>query len=123
MPELNVFSDEDLKILVELLRRVKNTPVGNVRPIDDPPPVSPECYVALVPSGGLPALSGAIPGSTSCAIYRVFKSSVSGNVELAAITGFSQTVYNLSATSINPGFIVINREKFGFWIYECSCAT
>lgn len=112
-------SDED----VEFLRRWIDRQRGIYRPIslEDSPVVpsgSPECYAALTPVGGIPARSGTTLGSASCAIYEL--RTVSSVVTLVDLS-FTETVYNLSAVAADPSiYIVISRERFGYWVVDCS---
>ena len=112
-------SDDD----VEFLRYWIDRQRGLHRPIsldDSPviPSMAPECYVALTPAGGIPARSGTTLGTATCAIYEM--RTVSSVVTLVDLT-FTETVYNLSSVAADPSiYIVISREKFGYWVVDCA---
>lgn len=96
--------------------------------IFDDSPQAPEVYIALVPSGGIPANEGDpellpgtgteldlnqgdTPGSATCQIYRII-----GGVLYSC--DFSKVVYNLSASAIDEQWITVIRDKFGNWIAQ-----
>jgi hypothetical protein len=71
---------------------------------------SPEVYAAQTPIGGIPARSGVVPGSAECVIYQLV------TTNLTEVTGFFQTVYNLSTEAIDAdSFVVLARDKYGNW--------
>jgi hypothetical protein len=81
---------------------------------------TPDMHVALVPPDGIPARIGNTLGSAECNIYRV----VEGVLESSS--GFTRTVYNLSASEI-PGsedigtsgeeaYVAVARDKWGTWL-------
>lgn len=80
---------------------------------------SPDIYVALPPSGGIPALTlagsspaaGDTPGSATCDIYRINSSG-----DLEAITGLDKTVYNFSLAKVQQWWIIVERSKQGKWV-------
>jgi len=84
---------------------------------------SPDVYIALPPSGGIPALTrvgtagvageGDTPGNAIAAIYRL---TLDGT--LVPITPFTQKVYNLSTNEILEDWILVTKTKFGFWIAD-----
>ena len=83
---------------------------------------APECYVALTPSGGIPARSGLVLGSATCSINRLQPSSSTSAMELFQIPGFVQKVYNVSGRAAAGGiYVVVRREKYGIFVYECPC--
>lgn len=81
---------------------------------------APETYVALVPSGGIPAATnsadgatldfsqGDKPGQADCEIYKV----VNGGLESIEQ---NKPVHNLTATAISQSWITATRDKFGNW--------
>lgn len=73
-------------------------------------------YVAEVPSGGIPARDGSVPGRTTCNIWTLVPS-VTGtgtdpSAELEPL-GTAEVVYNLSRTKITAGFVLIDQIKAG----------
>ena len=94
-------------------------------------PKGPDVYIALVPEEGIPAatdnagtgvpsfIAGDKPGSLDCDIYRI----INGELKLA---GPTQTVYNLTSSDIEEGWIAVQRDKFGNWLADVgggSCPT
>lgn len=89
-----------------------------------------DVYVAVPPSGGIPARTAETPGSATCDIYKI----VGGSLVDA---GFDLLVYNISnqiipkfdercSASDYVNYISIKRTKFGFWItgaHDDSCPT
>ena len=118
---LYALNDDDVALLRLMLDWYRKLPKNQLTPIHPLPQRSSECLVALVPATGLPARSGSTPGFADCDIYRMEKN-VTGNVILQD-AGFQLRVYNLSSIQINAGYISISKERFGYWLYECPCAT
>ncbi len=60
---------------------------------------APETYIALAPTGGIPAIDGATPGSAECDIYKILEGDL---VE----AGFTKLIYNLSPRDIPRQILV-----------------
>ena len=113
-------SDRDKAILQQLITWWKNVRVNTPK---DGKSVhkfqSPDIYVALPPSGGIPALTltgsspatGDTPGSATCDIYRLDSSD-----NLEAITGLDKTVFNFSSAKVQQWWIIVERSKQGKWV-------
>lgn len=128
MKEIFGLTRADRDLLDELHRRFgtlrENAPSARL-PIDitDEPPQAPEVYIALVPSGGIPAcegvtgtggpsfLAGDVPGYADCGIYRL----VNGVIYYTRQT---KKVYNLSGDVITQQWITVKRDKFGQWFAD-----
>lgn len=128
MEELFALTRQDRNLLDELHRRLgtlrENAPSARL-PIDitDEPPQAPEVYIALVPSGGIPACEGTtgtggpnfeagdVPGYADCGIYRL----VNG---IIYYTRQTKRVYNLSGDVITQQWITVKRDKFGQWFAD-----
>lgn len=112
---LYMLTQDDVTKLKNLLRTVeeRGLNVGRAtRPEDDP--TAPDTYVALIPSGGIPARSGTTPGSATCDTYKVINRDTAP--ELVA-TGFTKLVINLSTATIEEGeYVEINKDKYGTWL-------
>lgn len=101
---------------------------------------TPEVYVALVPLGGIPALyfgwdpaptvtgTGSVvdgitgtgpqsdrPGSAECQIWKIVDDGTGLKI-LERVGNLTQTVYNLSTSSISQQWVSIHKTKFGHWI-------
>ena len=93
--------------------------------------MAPEVYIALPPSGGIPALqrtssagtgSGTAttaqewdtPGKATCQIYKIVEDSARVP-NLIAISGLTKPVYNFSPSIVAQDWISIQRTKFGHW--------
>jgi hypothetical protein len=74
-------------------------------------------YLARVPAGGIPARSGATPGTETVDIYRVDETS--GDIVSASRTEFLNNIYPLaySFDSADP-YIQIFQDRFGEWFCE-----
>ena len=113
-------TEADLKTIKEYLK-VSDDRRGNSPSKYQPQEgyLTPEVYMANC-SLGIPALSSATlgtgssftPGSQSCDIYSI--NLLTGFLQ--QIQGVSKTVYNLSATAVPNGWVVIQRDKFGNWL-------
>lgn len=129
--QLRVISDEDWMVLKKLVEQNRNTlqnpanrpsSIGQYLAGDDS--MAPEVYIALPPSGGIPALDsitagtssdnppaeGDRPGHAVCTIYQIV------NGELKLMSGLTKTVYNLSESEIAQDWILIQRDKGGRWV-------
>lgn len=129
MPEQYFVLDEnDRQLFIWMLDEERNRNRGSVPPANQTPEVrqtqSPECYVALTPSGGIPARSGTTPGTANCNIYQLKLNQSTNQVELVAIPQFVQKVYNVSGRAAPANiYFVLRREKYGVFVYECPCTT
>lgn len=119
-------SEKDLRLIREFLyvynrqqRYVNAFGRGPDNKIDHEEMHTSELYIARSPVGGIPALQsmgstgiGDIPGSALC---MIFKTSQSADLT-EDVTGYQQTVYNLSTSAI-PGdtWLIIVRDKYGKW--------
>lgn len=127
-----ILSDDDYALIQKMIDRERQgLYVPRHRPpvehsfVDGVDHQAPECYIAYVPAGGIPELvsslgtvgaGGDIPGSAFCAIYRLVGDSLRP-------TGFSKKVYNVSKNSIEQGWVVVQRDKYGNWVTSQSSAT
>jgi hypothetical protein len=70
-----------------------------------------DIFVGKAPSGGIPALSGLVPGSAQIDLYKL----ISGSLHP---TGMSkQKVHNLSSNAITgDSWVEAKRDKFGTWV-------
>lgn len=118
-------SEDDLRILQRVIdrerRQIINAPAltSTERWDQGEDHQAPEVYVALPPSGGIPAstvtpISGDVPGSADCTIYQVLIES--GTPRLRPITGLTKKVYNITDTAVSRVWTPVSRDKFGRWI-------
>jgi hypothetical protein len=63
-------------------------------------------------SDGVPAMTGATPGSAKCIIYQL---SGATSPELV-YAGFTETVYNLSLSAVAQDYFLVHRLKTGGWV-------
>jgi hypothetical protein len=122
MPLQN-FTEQEMQVLREVIRANlstrQNPPIAKTS--DDLGAQSPEVYVALPPSGGIPGLTrvgtdtdpdpaaGDTPGSATCDIYKLKKD---GTLTIAFK---DRKIYNFAETSVNFDWILVTRDKFGTW--------
>lgn len=138
MSGYHYLSDEDVKVLKELLSWKKNQPPARrTRPLGDGLDrtiQTPDVYIALPPTDGIPALTRAQefvgtssgssdvpnendrPGVALCTLAMITNvdSSLPTLTELSEIG--MQYVYNLSHSVIGQDWIHIHRDKFGRWL-------
>jgi len=117
----NLLSDEALEQVRQVVRQV-NGEVRGTRGIDRPPiGQGPECFFALTPSGGIPAIDGSAPGTAECELYEAVASVAGGTVEMAAIldnggNAVVRDIYNASGTAIAEDiYTPVHRTKPGAW--------
>lgn len=119
-----ILTEHDLKVIKEFLdvvKKQKQTPLRHQALESDYP--STDAYVALVPIGGIPAITlgslgtstDDIPGQADCQIWRILVNSTS--VPHMIPTGLTITVYNFGAAiSSSSVWSPVVKDKFGFWI-------
>lgn len=102
-------SDADRKLLQKLLDQFRARGVSSSKP--NPQLHSPEVYVAKLETG-LPAMSGVVPGSGTCDLYRL----VGHEAEVTLETLYHDCpVYNITSVAIAVGWAIVVRDKFGHW--------
>lgn len=113
-------TDEQQRLLqecVDFVRNFQGNPRGRAPHRSLETQMSPEVYIAKAPSGGIPALSESggdkIPGSAECDIYNIIF--LDEGPRLTQVGGFTKTVYNISDSDIEEGFLQIQRNKYGTW--------
>lgn len=129
-----LISERDLPDFLAMLRDYRAGllgPSSSRRPLPEPDPVAPECYVVRVPTGGVAAVAENTTGTGTgtvleddvaphvlCEVYRVDEAG------LFHAAGFSRDVYNVGTSAI-PGDVwwKIEREKFGRWIFDVSATS
>lgn len=122
---LRDFSDEDMRKIQNLLDQ-ESRRVNSSKTADDPSYIdkSPDVYVAKTPSGGIPAMIGLEPGYAECEIYKQLPVSFgSDQTKIEALlnpdnSSYTQLVRNVSSSSITNEYVVIKRDKFGFWMVD-----
>lgn len=119
-------TDRDEADLRDMLRAFRASPQSGVtNSVWEDEQTAPECYVALPPAAGIPALTrvgagsapsattGDQPGSALCDIYRIINRS--GTPELQPI-GVQKAVHNLSESTIASDWVPVSRTKHGEWV-------
>lgn len=122
LPEMGVFSREEVATLRSLLSRLRN---HSYNPTQRPPTFEfpqndqiPVVYIAKTPEDGITGytLVGGIPqlNYAECDIWKI---TTGGDLE--AVTNFGKRVYSLYDFDI-PGdtFIKIEKEAYGHWLAE-----
>lgn len=115
MADINVLSDADIALLKEHVNRLRNQRLNP--PVRQPPievySGNRDVLIASTPDGGIPAISGYLPGGgVECDVYQ-FVEGAGNEIEYLGVT---KVVYNLSTNAI-PGniWILIVKDKFGVW--------
>ena len=129
--KINVLSDSDIEILKRIVEKEKKGLIGgrypgekNWSPEDDQN--TPEVYVAIPPTTGIPALEftgtngpgeGDTPGEAECEIYQLIDDGTNPPTLLPMDVG-TKTVYNIRTAAISgeSEWIVVHRSKTGAWI-------
>lgn len=81
----------------------------------------PQVYIAEIPEGGIPAMTGTTPGAAACAIYKIVGGFAGmpdeGGAELIEVFGASRVVYNISGFAIaGSSRIPVIRDAYGRWL-------
>lgn len=131
MSSLLNFSDSDLRLLKNLIALFRdnrfNIPLKSK--FDDSfageeDHQAPEVYIARPQTAeGIPGLIRGtdpdpdIAGVATCDIYRILLNSM-GQAEIVGILELDREVYNLSEDSIGQDWIIVHRDKFGYWLTQ-----
>jgi len=110
MPAL-FLTERDRELIQGLLdREGKGTPARKSLTVTGEGHQSPETYIAMPPSGGIPARSSTTLGSATCDIYRI------NNGRVEQVAGLTREVFNVSEDAV-PGseYLPVHRSKFGKW--------
>lgn len=119
------FSDDDLRELRQLVRE-RRTLRNHAQDLPPDDQQSPEVYLALVPSEGIPAarvINGVVrPGRKTCQIYRL-RPIYDGStiMRIAEVSGLTKPIYNYSFRRLCYGYISTARDAYGHWLAGCSC--
>jgi hypothetical protein len=123
-------SKEELELLREMAAAYKRRREFASRFVDEQDLPSPEVYVALTPTAGIPAISAPgtatatdfpsllEPGYAECAIYRVAEDAVDGQLQvyLEPIYNLTKRVYNVSTNAIEGSkYVLATKDKCGIW--------
>jgi hypothetical protein len=126
-----LLSESDLEILNEVIRDHKTRP-RNSRAMSQQVNVSgsPDVYIAKLPTAGIPARSGNIPGQATCEIFYtdITTPSTPSLTQVSTLTVYN--FYPVAHYGTGQPYIRVQREKFGPWIAErplytrkCTLAT
>lgn len=101
------FSKDTAIQLRNLLRTEKQSGVGDSRRFENR-----RVAIALSPGSGVPARSGATPGTAEVTLLQISTS------DTLVTTTVLETVYNLSGLTVAPNaYLIINREYIsGKWV-------
>jgi hypothetical protein len=116
MADMYFLSQEDGRILQELLSAYRagrlNPGAGRVDDSSAEDYLTPETYIAKVPSGGISGVSGGSPGKADADIYRV---STAGALEKISVK--AKTLHNVFGAALAENtYTAAFRDKFGKWI-------
>jgi hypothetical protein len=120
---------QDVLLLRRMLKDYLNGRFNTVnRPaVDEPDPIAPEVYVALTPSGGIPALGGSGTDvdavATNCEIYRLLPSNGTDPGSGLQDAGFTKPIYNLYGAWGGNSWVVVKRDKWGTWWTDPKSST
>ena len=129
---INNPSPQDIQTLREVVRRVLRDPSTQIMHDVGINNQASDCFVALVPAGGIPPLDvlsgtstadGDIPGSAICNLYRINHdfgattgTSDDDYAELLAISGGQKRIYNLHSSPVTAKYVAVVKTKSGKWI-------
>jgi hypothetical protein len=78
---------------------------------------TPDVFIALTPTGGIPSRDGFVPGKATCQVYRIV--TISNVDTLQTVPDLTRVVYNTSIQAIDGGqFIGIKSDKWGRWLAD-----
>jgi len=128
--QVYTLSENDIKALRDLMRKVKDIGTTTKNRPHVPPaiPNATDCYIALVPAGGIGGMAlspyyttlefpqGNLPSFNTCDIYHLEDGDLGKELMPA---GFTENVYNLSVNPIAGGtWVQVTKDKFGTWWAE-----
>lgn len=115
-------SEEDAEVLRRFIRELKQNPRPQSRYREEREiGQSPDVYVALTPTEGIPAVTDAtgtgiydVANSAECNVYRLVRDT--NGQQLRQIDGLTRIIHSLSADDV-PGdmYVLVERDKFGSW--------
>lgn len=128
--KINILNDDDIAILKQIVEEKRRSVIGGRgfgeklwNPEDDQN--TPEVYIALVPSDGIPGLNQVgtapaeddEPGYAECEIYQLIDDGVT-TPQLKQMDMGTKTVYNISTTTIqgNSEWVLVVKTKTGKWV-------
>lgn len=112
--DLIVLSENDVRILREVIAKVRGgTFKASREPVDTSLKQTPDIHIAKIPSEGIDARSGSMPGyADDCQIYRI----IGDPPELQEVPGSLKRVHNLSSSDIEANtWVFLARDKSGKW--------
>lgn len=127
-----VLTDEDVKVLRPLIEKHQRDRgnellfrYGYEEPywLDEGPPSQRSgTYIALVPVGGIAALTNPagtgddnIAGMAVCSIYQI-AIDVTGTIATVVDTGLMERVYNLGQTPVKTRYVIVHLDRYGRWV-------
>lgn len=120
MAKLRTLSETDERTLAEVVQWFRSNRGMNrdtrYDQYPDPGRIASVCYVAKVPSGGIPAMSGIMPGSVECQVYKIIW--VSTQYEVAIVGNFPLLVFNVAKSIVPEGYIPVHLDAYGAWIAD-----
>lgn len=109
-----ILSGDDVAVLKKMVDWFRKSGHGLLEDEGYPSPYqSPDTYVALLPDGGIAALSGSTPGAAECDIYRLIVEGTAGSL---ATMNMTRLVFNLSSEAVTGSYVPVTRTKSGAWI-------
>ncbi len=113
--EINSLSDETLRKLAEVVRRVLPASYGTLGARGGYTSSGNDVFIAKTPGGGIPASSGTTPGSAVCDIYYIDDAGDYAQKLDGLGNAVTITVYNLAQAAAvgNSVFIQVKQENFG----------
>lgn len=124
--KINSLSGDSLKKVARMLeaerKRLRNVPLRPGHVTTDADHFAPEVYIALAPTGGIPAMVGDVPGVAECDVYRIVQPD--GDDPYMIPTEGTRRVYNLSDSAVSSDtYVLAQRDKYGSWCVKQTSAT
>jgi len=108
-------SEDDLGLLREMVDWFKSQPrnTRNRPEPDDSDQFTPDIYVALTPSGGIPARVGSTVGAADCNIYRIDNATK----QLSQVGNRTRNVCNLDVDSVTGSiYVPVVKDKWNQFV-------
>jgi hypothetical protein len=111
----------EMRAAIALVKRTLSGPPD----AEKPPERGSDDLVVKTPSGGIPARSGTTVYAETCQVYGCTGSPASKTATLAAITGYTLPVFNLSNADVGGDrYVVTSRLKSGHrYVVVESCSA
>lgn len=115
---IHALSDKEVEALRKVIRKSANSSAYEKLSYkrEEVPNNAPELYIAKIPDGGIPArtesMGNITPGSAECDIYKI---DLLDDDHLVVVEEFTKEVWNITELTIVDEYVLVSRDKWGYW--------